>query len=168
MVEKTAVERVRALALGIVDFMGMELVQVEVKREPGGAIVRLFIDKLGGVTLDDCSRVSRQLSAQLDVDDPFEHRYTLEVSSPGLDRPLYGPRDYERFAGRMVRVTAYEPIDGQRRFVGRLLGLVEGTVRLLLSGEREVSIPLEGVAKARLEMDIAFPKASAGVRGRHA
>jgi ribosome maturation factor RimP len=168
VVAEKAVDRVRALAQGIVDFMGMELVHVEVKREPGGAIVRLFIDKPGGVTLDDCSRVSRQISAQMDIDDPFEHRYTLEVSSPGLDRPLYGPRDYERFTGRSVRVTTYEPIDGQRRFAGRLVGLVEGSVHLLLPGGRELAIPLDRVAKARLEIDIAVPKASAGVRGRDA
>jgi ribosome maturation factor RimP len=147
-------ERVRTIALGILEFAGMELVHLELKREPGGWFLRLFIDKEGGVTLDDCSHVSRQLSAQLDVEDPIEQRYTLEVSSPGLDRPLYTDRDYERFAGRQVRLSTFGPIDGRRHFVGRLIGIVGGSVRLALEGEREIAIPRDQVAKARLEVEI--------------
>src|SRR5207249_1114070 len=147
-------ERVREMAGRILNYAGMELVHLELKRGPGGCILRLFIDKEGGVTLDDCSMISRQLSAQLDVEDPIEPRYTLEVSSPGLDRPLFSERDYARFAGRRVRVSTFAPIDGRRNFVGRLEGLVDGAVRLTLEGDREVAIPHQQVAKARLEVEI--------------
>ena len=148
------VERVREMAARILEYAGMELVHLEMKREPGGWILRLFIDKEGGVTLDDCSSISRQLSTQLDVEDPIEQRYTLEVSSPGLDRPLFNERDYARFAGRKVRVSTFAPIDGRRNFIGRLDGLVDGAVRLTLEGDRQVAIPRQQVAKARLEVEI--------------
>lgn len=147
-------ERVREMVTGILEFAGMELVHLEMKREPGGLLLRLFIDKDGGVTLDDCSRISRQLSAQLDLEDPIPERYTLEVSSPGLDRPLYSDRDYARFAGRQVRLATFSQVEGRRRFVGRLVGLIDGAVRLVLEDGREVGIPKENVAKARLEVEI--------------
>ena len=146
-------ERVREMAGRVLQYVGMELVHLEMKREPGGWVLRLFIDKEGGVTLDDCSLISRQLSAQLDVEDPIEQRYTLEVSSPGLDRPLFNERDYARFAGRKVRVSTFAPIDGRRNFVGRLDGLVDGAVRLTLEGDCQVAIPHQQVAKARLEIE---------------
>lgn len=159
-------DRIREMARGILEFSGMELVHLEVKREPGGWFVRLYIDKDGGVTLDDCSRVSRQMSAQLDLEDPIPERYTLEVSSPGLDRPLFADRDYDRFAGRRVRLSTSEPIEGRRHFAGRLLGLREGAVRLALEGGREMEIPRARVAEARLEIEIEPPKRNAA-RGRH-
>src|SRR5438445_10215074 len=146
-VETKELDRVRALAREILDFAGMEMVHLEMKREPGGLLLRLFIDKEGGVTLDDCTRISRQLSAQLDLDDPIPGRYTLEVSSPGLDRPLYDDRDYARFAGRRVRLSTFAPIEGRRNFVGRLVGLFDGTVRLAVEGDREIGIPRDNVAK---------------------
>jgi ribosome maturation factor RimP len=149
-----SIERVRTLALRVLEFAGMELVHLEMKREPGGFIVRLYIDKEGGVTLDDCATVSRRLSVELDIEDPVPERYTLEVSSPGLDRPLVGDRDFERFAGRHIRLSTAEPIDGRRNFKGRLLGLRDGCVRLLLDEGVEVSIPRTRVAKARLEIEI--------------
>ena len=160
-------DRVREIASGIVEHAGMELVHLEMKREPGGWFLRLFIDREGGVTLDDCSGVSRQLSAQLDVEDPIPHHYTLEVSSPGLNRPLYSERDYQRFAGRQIRLSTYGPVDGRRNFAGRLAGLVEGMVRLVLEDGREVAIPKDQVAKARLEADIEI-RSNASARGRHA
>jgi ribosome maturation factor RimP len=160
-------DRVREIASRIVEFAGMELVHIEMKREPAGWVLRLFIDKEGGVTLDDCSGVSRQLSAELDVEDPFPQRYTLEVSSPGLDRPLYSDKDYERFAGRRVRLTTFAPVDGRRHFAGRLAGLAEGVVRLVLEDGREVGIPRNQVAKARLDADTEI-RSNASARGRHA
>jgi ribosome maturation factor RimP len=166
VVQPDVLDRIRDIARGILEFSGMELVHLEMKREPGGWFVRLYIDKDGGVTLDDCSRVSRQLSTQLDLLDPIPERYTLEVSSPGLDRPLHADRDYERFAGRMVRLSATDPIDGRRHFVGRLLGLREGTVHLALEEGGEVAIPKERVAGARLEVEVDLPKRDAA-RGRH-
>jgi len=142
------------MAEEILKFGGMELVHLESHRQPGGWALRLFIDKEGGVSLDDCARVSRQLSAQLDLDNPIDHPYTLEVSSPGLDRALYTERDYEKFSGRRIRLTTYAPIAGRRNFQGRLDGLAEGAVLLTLDEGQALRIPKDQVAKARLELDI--------------
>jgi ribosome maturation factor RimP len=151
----------------IVAFAGMELVHCEARRESGGTVLRLYIDREGGVTLDDCARISRQVSAELDADDPIEGRYTLEVSSPGLDRPLSRDRDFERFVGSQVRVVTASPLDGQRHFKGRLNGLLHGAVQLVLEDGREVSIPRDLMTSARL--DAAWPQAGgAATKGRHA
>jgi len=149
-----ALDRVRKTAQDIVEFANMELVHLEMKREPGGLLLRVYIDKEGGVTLDDCARISRQLSVQLDVEDPIEERYTLEVSSPGLDRPLFSDRDFTRFTGRKVRLSTHVPLEGRRNFQGRLDGIAEGSVRLTLEDGRQVSIPRDQVAKARLEIEL--------------
>ncbi|HEX9428175.1 MAG TPA: ribosome maturation factor RimP [Candidatus Polarisedimenticolia bacterium] len=153
-VASEALERIRAIATPILEFAGMELVHLEMKRDAGGWILRLYIDKEAGVTLDDCSRISRQLSAQLDLEDPIPQRYTLEVSSPGLDRPLVTEKDFSRFAGRRVRLSTLTAVDGQRNFTGRLVGFVDGSVRLALEGDREVAIARDNVAKARLEIEL--------------
>lgn len=147
-------EKVRGMAGQILDHAGMQLVHLEIQREPRGLILRLYIDKDGGVTLDDCAHVSRQISAQLDLDDPLEDRYTLEVSSPGLDRPLSTDLDFTRFAGRSIRLSTRVPLDGRRHFRGRLDGIVAGSVRMTLEGGRQVDIPRDQVAKARLEAEI--------------
>ncbi|HYS43834.1 MAG TPA: ribosome maturation factor RimP [Geobacteraceae bacterium] len=145
---------VRRMAREILEYAGMELVHLEMKREPGGQLVRLYIDKDGGVTLDDCTLISRQLSAQLDIEDPIEGRYTLEVSSPGLDRPLFTDRDFARFAGRQIRLSTRVPLDGRRNFQGRLEGIADGSVRMTLQEGRVVAIPRDQVARARLEVEI--------------
>jgi len=160
--------RIREICRGVVEFEGMELVHLEMKREAAGRFLRLFIDRDGGVTLDDCARISRRVSARLDVEDPIPERYRLEVSSPGLDRPLFGDRDYARFAGQRVRLSTLAPIEGRRNFTGRLFGIVEGAVRVVLDDGREFDIPRDQVARARLEPQIAGPGRSAGARGRHA
>ena len=147
-------DRVRNTAREIVEFAGMELVHLEMKREPGGLLLRLYIDKEGGVTLDDCASISRQLSAQLDVEDPIEERYTLEVSSPGLDRPLFSDGDFARFSGRKIRLSTHVPLEGRRNYQGRLDGIVDGSVRLTLEDGRQVAIPRDQVAKARLEIEL--------------
>jgi len=147
-------EEVRGMAGQILGYAGMELVHLEVGREPRGLILRLYIDKEGGITLDDCARVSRQISAQLDVEDPIEDRYTLEVSSPGLDRPLLTDLDFTRFAGRSIRLSTRSPLEGRSHYQGRLDGLVDGSVRMTLEGGRQVEIPRDQVAKARLEVEI--------------
>lgn len=121
-------------------------------------MLRLFIDKQGGIALDDCADVSRELSLILDVEDVITANYTLEVSSPGLDRPLKTPADYERFAGRLIKVRTYQPLaddSGNKRktFLGKLEGLVDGTVRITLVEGQTASIPLERVAKAHLEFE---------------
>jgi ribosome maturation factor RimP len=140
---------------------GCELVHADLK----GGVLRLFVDKPeGGVTLADCEHVSRQVSALLDVLDFGSGRYVLEVSSPGLDRQLYKPRDYERFAGRLARVTYEDPETGKKRTdVGRLQGLrrdegepEEGSRVLLEDGRTgEVrELPLSNVRLARLEIEL--------------
>ena len=161
-------DRVRDMARAIVEFENMELVHLEMKREGGGWILRVYIDRESGVTLDDCSRVSRQLSAQLDSEDPIEHPYTLEVSSPGLDRPLFSDSDYERFVGRQVRVSTIAPINGRRNFMGRLLGLAGTEVRLALDDGPEITIPRDQIARARLEAVLEGFGAGARAKGRHA
>lgn len=163
-----ATDRIRMLANEIVEFSGMELVHLEMRRESGGMIVRLFIDKEGGVTLDDCAHVSRQVSARLDADDPIQGRYTLEVSSPGLDRPLSRDRDFERFTGQRVKVTTESPIDGQRNFIGRLSGLMAGAVHLVLEDGREVNIPRNRISRACLQEEVRTADRHKAARGRRA
>jgi ribosome maturation factor RimP len=152
-------ERVRTLAQPLLEAMRLELVEVEFSRSGREAVLRLFIDKEGGVMLDDCADLSRELSLILDIEDFIPCEYNLEVSSPGLDRPLKSAADYERFNGRLVKVRTYEPFPddaGNRRktFLGRLDGLKDGAVMLTLREGQTASIPLERVAKANLEFEI--------------
>lgn len=150
--------RVQSLALTILDSMGLELVEIEYRRAGREALLRLYIDREGGVTLDDCADFSRELSTLLDIEDFIPCEYTLEVSSPGLDRPLKTEADYVKFAGRLVKVKTYEPYQddaGNRRktFLGRLDGLRDGVVVISLKEGQTASIPLELVAKANLEFE---------------
>ena len=152
-------EAVTALALPIIDSMGLELVELEYGRVGRDAVLRLFVDKVGGVTLDDCADLSHELSAVLDVEDVIESHYTLEVSSPGLDRPLKKVQDYERYIGRLIKVRTYDPYpddDGNKRktFLGTLEGLVDGAVKMKLKEGQTAAIPLERVAKANLEFEL--------------
>lgn len=137
---------------------GFELVDVDVKRAPGGTVVRLVVDKEGGIGLDDLQSVSEEVSAVLDAEDPITSRYTLEVSSPGLDRPLRSEADYRRFLGRLARLSSYEPVGGRRQWTGRLLALEDGLVRLRLESEggRVAEVPLAKIAHGRLEVE--FPR----------
>jgi ribosome maturation factor RimP len=133
----------------------LELVHAEMA---GGrqAILRIYIDKPGGVTLDDCATVSDQVGVILDVEDLIPHQYTLEVASPGLDRGLYKPSDYERFAGRPAHIKLSEPLAGQRNFHGTLLGLDrEGEMAALLEDEtgRRHRLPLAKIIKANVELE---------------
>lgn len=148
------VERVRAIAEAILAERGLELVEVEFQREARGWILRLYMDRPGGVTLEDCQRVSEELGDHLDVEDLVDHPYHLEVSSPGLDRPLTRDRDFAGFAGKAARITTREPIEGQRNFRGRLAGLASGAVLLDLADGRQVRIPRGLIVKARLEIEL--------------
>jgi len=152
----------------IVEFAGLELVHLEFRREGAGLVLRLYIDKAGGVGLDDCAQISRQVSAQLGIDDLIQSRYTLEVSSPGPDRPLTQERDFVRFEGHRARVTTHAPIDGQKNFIGRLEGLEEGSVRLVLEDGRTIQIPRDLIARARLHEEPETIGSKRGTRGRHA
>lgn len=145
--------RLRALLEPTVNMLGCELVAIEYFPQGGGQTLRIYIDKEGGVTVDDCERVSHQVSGVLDVEEAIEGRYILEVSSPGLDRPLSAARDFERFSGHNVRLRTDAPINGQRNFKGLLRGLRRGEVVLEMDGQ-EVALPLDRVEKARLVPDI--------------
>ena len=145
--------RVRELIEPAVRMLGYDLVAVEHFSYGGGQTLRIYIDKEGGVTIDDCERVSHQVSGILDVEEAIEGRYVLEVSSPGLDRPLSAARDFERFSGRQVKLRTYAPINGQRNFKGLLQGLDNGQVLIEVEGRR-VSLPLDGIEKARLVPEV--------------
>lgn len=150
---------VKGIALPILESLGIELVDIEFGKVGRDAVLRLFIDKDGGIMLDDCANVSRELSMILDVEDAIPCNYTLEVSSPGLDRPLKKPSDYERFSGRLIKVRTYEPLQddkGNKRktFTGKLDGLFDGVIRMTLTEGQSASIPLERVAKANLEFEL--------------
>ncbi len=142
--------RVRTLAEPILADAGLELVEVEFRREAHGWVLRIYMDKGGGVTLDDCQKISEELGDHLDVEDLIDHAYHLEVSSPGLDRPLTRDADFLSFAGKAARITTREAMDGQRNFRGRLAGLEGGAVLLDLDDGRRVTIPRGLIAKARL------------------
>jgi ribosome maturation factor RimP len=150
-------EAVRAVAERVTTARGYELVDMEVKRDRSGHFVRLYVDREGGIGLDELQSVSEEVSAILDVEDPIETAYTLEVSSPGLDRPLRGEADYRRFVGRLVRLSSYEPLDGRRHWTGRLTSVDQGLLRVCLEreGGQEAVIPLTKVSHGRLEVE--FP-----------
>lgn len=136
---------------------GFDLVEVQSGREAAGWIVRLYIDCPGGdgsvaISHKDCERVSRDVSAALDVADLITHSYQLEVSSPGLDRPLRRERDFARFAGRSARIRLSDGVEGRRNFSGTLRGAQNGLVEIECDG-RSYQLPIEGVAKANLVPD---------------
>ena len=147
--ETTLQEQLAALAAS----EGLELVAAELVGSGPGAILRLVIDGPDGVSLDDCSTVSRQASAMLDVEDPITHAYTLEVSSPGLDRKLYDRDDYDRFAGRQVIVRMRPSYRDHRVASGELLGLQDTSVNLRLDSGEVLHLPFDEVFEARLQVD---------------
>jgi ribosome maturation factor RimP len=164
------VERIRKIAGRVAASDGLELFDVQLRRESGGWVLRVVLDRPdepapagsdrpAGVTIDDCQRVSRDLSAILDVegdetldDEAFARAYTLEVSSPGLDRPLRHEADYRRFAGRLAKIVVSEAVDGQKAFAGRIEAVEDGAV-LLVEGRRTHRIPLARVTRARLDVE---------------
>jgi ribosome maturation factor RimP len=135
---------------------GFELVDVELKRQPGAMLVRLYVDKQGGIGLDDLQSVSEEVSAILDAEDPIASQYTLEVSSPGLDRPLKSEADYRRFLGKLARLSSYEPVDGRRHWTGRLLSIEDGVVEVVLEkeGGKACRIPFAKLSHGRLEVEL--------------
>jgi len=141
--------RLTAILRPAIEALGYELVGVQYNRGRGRGLLRVYIDKDGGVTLDDCQRSSHQVSGVLDVEDPIAEQYDLEVSSPGLDRPLFEPEHYERYAGQKVRIRLSIPVHGRRKFTGTLLGLRGGEVLVIEDGV-EWAVPLEAVGTARL------------------
>jgi ribosome maturation factor RimP len=143
------ISRVNDLAQTLCESEGMELVHVEFGSEPGGRILRVFIDKPGGVGLNDCIQVSRQLGDLLDVYIDNDIAYRLEVSSPGSERPLGKMEDFERFKENIVKIKTRQTIEGQKNFTGKLLGAAQGVVRLE-KNDTIVAIPHTEIVKARL------------------
>jgi ribosome maturation factor RimP len=164
------VERIRKIAGRVADSYGLDLFDVQLRREAVGWVLRVILDRPDdrtdaateapeGVTIDDCQRVSHDLSAILDVESDetlgsrtLQRAYTLEVSSPGLDRPLRHEADYRRFVGRLAKIVVSEAVDGQAAFAGRIQGVENGVV-LLTEGRRTHRIPLARVKRARLEVE---------------
>jgi ribosome maturation factor RimP len=149
-VSQTALEgRLAAL----VESLGCELVGVETRNSVGNGLVRIYIDTPNGVTVDDCERVSRQVSALLDVEEPMRGAYTLEVSSPGLDRPLFTLEHYLRFRGQRIRLSFTRLLNGRRHLTGVLLEANEQSV-VVVEGEQRFEVPFAAIARGRLVPDL--------------
>ena len=131
----------------------VDIVDVELAGSSNKPVIRIFIDKENGVTLDDCGKFSRALSALFDVEDPIPTAYILEVSSPGLDRPLKTMRDFERNTGKLVRIITRTRIQEQNIFKGRITGVVGGNITLSFD-DKEIEIPFDQISKARLEIEL--------------
>lgn len=143
------IEKTIDLAEPLCESLGIELVHVEYQREPGGRILRIYIDRPGGVRLEDCVQVNRELGDLLDVSLEDAGAYRLEVSSPGTDRPLGRPADYDRFKGNEAKIRTVTPLDGQKNFTGTIKGIAEDRV-VLDTQKGTVHIPLSQIARARL------------------
>ncbi|HYR76149.1 MAG TPA: ribosome maturation factor RimP [Pyrinomonadaceae bacterium] len=154
MDSRSVAERVRDIAEQVAVDHGLELVHAEVGGPDGHPIVRVFIDKPGGVTHDDCSAVSVHLGTVLDVEDFIHSAYTLEVSSPGLERGLYKRADYERFAGSNAKIKMRNPVNDQRNFRGRIVSVDESSVIFEDRTSGRVQLPIDVIAKANLEVDV--------------
>jgi len=137
----------------ILDFYGLFLWDLEFRKQGPKWLLRVYIDKESGVTLDDCEAVSRDLGVALDVEDLIPHAYTLEVSSPGLDRALRMPEHFKRFVGSRIKVKTYQLIDEQKIFKGELAGIEGDIVKLRIDQGAVMDIPLREISKASLEVD---------------
>jgi ribosome maturation factor RimP len=142
-------ETLERLLRPVVEGLGFELWELEYFPRRGNALLRLYLDSPNGVTLDDCERVSRAVSEVLDADDPLPDRYALEVSSPGLERPLRTPEQFARYVGEQVFVELVAPIDGRRRFKGPLVAVSTTTIEVEVDGQRH-AMPIAVVRKAHL------------------
>ena len=164
-----ASDRLHARVTAVLKSYGLELFELQFRRESIGWVLRVVIDRPwdpqaadrtagveDSVTVDDCGKVSHDLSAILDVEpellEGLDRAYTLEVSSPGLDRPLRGERDYRRFTGRLAKIVTLHPVDGQSHFEGRIEGVEDGAV-VLTQGRRTHRVPFDAIRRARLEVE---------------
>jgi ribosome maturation factor RimP len=153
-------EQIRAIAERVAASRGLTVWEIQSRREASGHVVRVFIDRPGpaataedSVSIEDCEQVNREMSTILDVEDPLPFAYTLEVSSPGLNRPLRGEDDYRRFTGRLAKVVVSEAVDNQKAFEGRLRGLEDGNVLLEAPNGRMHRLPLQLITRGRLEVE---------------
>jgi ribosome maturation factor RimP len=153
-------DHIRAIAERVAASRGLTVWEIQSRRETSGHVVRVFIDRPGpaatpedSVSIEDCEQVNREMSTILDVEDPLPFAYTLEVSSPGLDRPLRGEDDYRRFAGRLAKVVVSEAVDNQKAFEGRLRGVDGADLLLEAPNGRLHRLPMALVTRARLEVE---------------
>ena len=166
----TRIARIRAVAGRVAAERGLEVFDIQFRREAHGWMLRIYLDKPGApvhpgrtghvgvvegesVTIDDCQFVSREVGTLLDVEDVIGHKYTLEVSSPGLDRPLRGPDDYRRFAGCLVKMLVADPAAGQSHLSGRLQGMEGDEVIVTVGKTRVRRVPVGHIVRARLEVE---------------
>ena len=148
------VDKVRAIAEGIAQERGLELVNAEFASGPHQPVIRIFLDRPDGVTHQDCAAVSFQLGTMLDSEDFIPVAYTLEVSSPGLERELFKLSEYERYTGSLAKIRANQPLAGQRNFRGRIAGVSGNRIVFQDRTKGLVEIPFETIAKAQLEIDL--------------
>lgn len=156
METKTAKQKIYELASQVAEDEGLELVSVDILGSGKRMLLKVVVDKDGGVTIGDCEKMSRSLEALLDVEDPIKGPYVLEVSSPGLDRPLVKQTDFERNIEKLARVITTEKIDNQTFFIGRIIDVGEGWIRLKLGNKgegKDIFIPMDKISKARLEIE---------------
>ncbi len=149
MIPERTIEAIADYVGPLVADFGLELVEVQFRRESHGWVLRISIDNEDGITVDHCAKVSREVSAFLDVEDLIDTAYNLEVSSPGLDRPLNKIEDYVRFTGREVKITLQEPVDSHKKLRG-IIDQVDGNQISIKHDSRQISLQFENIAKGRL------------------
>ena len=152
MEAQEVIERVHRLVGPVLLSEGFELVEVEYRREARGWVLRLYVDKERGITLDDCAQISREIGRNLDVEDFIMTPYVLEVSSPGLTRSLKTEKDFMKYRDHLVKVTTNQPIENRRQIMGRLRGVEQGQIQIEVDG-KVFLVPLSFIAKANLDIE---------------
>ncbi len=155
MEKEPIIERVRGIAERAADARDIELVHIDIAGTKRDAVVRIYIDKEGGVTLEDCSAVSRDVEAVLDEEDFIPSRYVLEVSSPGIERELYSLGDFQKFSGQLVKLKTNEILDGQRTFVGELVGVDGDRITIDEKTKGVITFDYKDIEKANLKIDLS-------------
>ncbi|MBW2090734.1 MAG: ribosome maturation factor RimP [Deltaproteobacteria bacterium] len=168
---QNVVETVEDLIGSLIKAEGFELIEVQYRRERGGWVLRLFVDRStdpdqpsdaeapgSSITLDDCAAISREVGNLLEIKEVIQGPYNLEISSPGLDRPLKKPDDYIRFAGHLIRIKMKSPVDGRKKFKGRLLGLEDGLIKLDVD-EQTIEVRLDETERVALEPEVNWGRA---------
>jgi ribosome maturation factor RimP len=155
------IESIKDLAEPVIQSQGLELVDIEFFSEPRGWVLRVYIDKEGGVRLEHCSRLSQQLGDIIDVKDIIPHHYILEVSSPGVNRPLKGEKDFLGHLGEVIKVKVKNPIEGRNHFQGTLVSCTDGTI-LVSVDTKQYRIPMPLISKANISYRFPDPHAKKG------
>jgi len=155
---KQAPEHLVNLIEPIVEGLGYECVGIDYNPHPKHGLLRIYIDTENGVLVEDCSKVSHQLSGILDVEDPISENYDLEVSSPGADRPFFKLSQFEQYVGSVVMVNVFKPINKQRKIVGQIEKVENGIVFLLQQADQVIEIPFQAMSKARLVPEYSMKK----------